>query len=729
MGLSLLIFLPWLPSLWRNLAFVYRDSFFLFYPLRAYAAAQIRQGQMPLWCPLIFGGTPFFANVQAALFYPPQILTYILPFNLGLNLQIVFHFIGAALGMYSLAQISGVDRKGCWLSGLVFGFGTPLLSTVEYLPLFNAFSWLPWCLWSALRLYRAPTFSHAACTALIWACMLLAGSPDMAAMTVLCTIFFLGAEGLDRGKFKRRAGIFVATLVLVCSLVAFQYIPFWREITLSNRETSGFVEQLTFWSLHPLELLTLAVPTLYGGIANKWFGQLWLYGLSIGIVPLLLALGIPIKNRRVRWLTAAFVVFTLLAMARYVPALGKLLSIAPVLSKIRFPSKYYLVSLFLLTLLAGFGLSHWETSSRRRKSFVASAYLLLAAAGVAQVFYQHEWLQILLRHFPRVTFEAPQKVWQLQKTPLLTAQTAVFGLALGFFIIARRKVWAPILPLVLTALSVLELLLYAPFFTEQAPDVFMQAPAKNLALLHRENGYTRVLNFDLHQSSNTWAQNKTDYRDRLIDAKESLALLLPILHGVSFASCYQGLIPKTYAEATAAFRREILAKENTQEPLTMLEEWGITHVVASGTIHHPMLKPLTREPVWIYETIPQPLYAFIADGNERHSWTVSRPSPNEIHVNLATAPLSHTSNFILHERFHPGWHAWVDGKARNISPASPKQLGMLVALAPGDRRLEFKFCETGWPWLGLLAILSLLACFWLITHAICPSTDANTPAH
>src|SRR5689334_7228957 len=46
------------------------DALDYFYPYRAYAAAAIQHGRLPLWNPDIFGGVPFLANIQAAVFYP-----------------------------------------------------------------------------------------------------------------------------------------------------------------------------------------------------------------------------------------------------------------------------------------------------------------------------------------------------------------------------------------------------------------------------------------------------------------------------------------------------------------------------------------------------------------------------------------------------------------------------------------------------------------------------------
>ena len=43
-------------------------------PLATFVAACLRRGEFPLWEPYTYCGNPIFANIQAALFYPPVFL-------------------------------------------------------------------------------------------------------------------------------------------------------------------------------------------------------------------------------------------------------------------------------------------------------------------------------------------------------------------------------------------------------------------------------------------------------------------------------------------------------------------------------------------------------------------------------------------------------------------------------------------------------------------------------
>src|SRR5919202_1687738 len=75
------------------------DAFVYFYPLRAYAAAAVREGRLPLWNPSSFLGVPFIANPQASFFYPPTSLFFWLPVPLAYGLSLALHVLIAGLGL------------------------------------------------------------------------------------------------------------------------------------------------------------------------------------------------------------------------------------------------------------------------------------------------------------------------------------------------------------------------------------------------------------------------------------------------------------------------------------------------------------------------------------------------------------------------------------------------------------------------------------------------------
>lgn len=73
------------------------------YPNYHFAAQYLRQGIIPLWNPHLYSGAPFAADIQSGLFYPINLLVFLLVPNLTyewLEYLAVFHFWLAGVTMY-----------------------------------------------------------------------------------------------------------------------------------------------------------------------------------------------------------------------------------------------------------------------------------------------------------------------------------------------------------------------------------------------------------------------------------------------------------------------------------------------------------------------------------------------------------------------------------------------------------------------------------------------------
>ncbi len=75
----------------------------LLYPTYHLAAQSLKSGIIPLWNPYLWSGTPFAADIQASLFYPINLIYFLLAPEVtyrGVMLLSVFHFWLAGVGMY-----------------------------------------------------------------------------------------------------------------------------------------------------------------------------------------------------------------------------------------------------------------------------------------------------------------------------------------------------------------------------------------------------------------------------------------------------------------------------------------------------------------------------------------------------------------------------------------------------------------------------------------------------
>src|SRR3954468_484330 len=99
------------------------DAFVYFYPLRSYIAETLGRGQLPLWNPYLFAGTPYLANPQTAVFYPGTWLFAVLDVPRAYALNFLMHLWIAGLVFYAFARVTlGFGRVAGVLGGAAFAF-------------------------------------------------------------------------------------------------------------------------------------------------------------------------------------------------------------------------------------------------------------------------------------------------------------------------------------------------------------------------------------------------------------------------------------------------------------------------------------------------------------------------------------------------------------------------------------------------------------------------------
>ena len=70
------------------------------YPWRFLAIVGLKKGELPLWNPYSFSGTPLLASLQAAVFYPFNVVFFLLPFRFAWSFLIFLQPLLAGLFLY-----------------------------------------------------------------------------------------------------------------------------------------------------------------------------------------------------------------------------------------------------------------------------------------------------------------------------------------------------------------------------------------------------------------------------------------------------------------------------------------------------------------------------------------------------------------------------------------------------------------------------------------------------
>lgn len=296
-----------------------------FWPWHHLVRESLLAGEWPLWNPLLGNGAPLLANLQSAVFYPPNLLYLLLPVEHGLTASIALHLALAGLFMYLYMRYLGLLPFAAALSALTYMFSGYIIGRTQFVVMVNAAAWLPLLLLLSDRLVRRRNPLDVLGLALVLAVQLLAGHAQLwfyslwlIGLYVIFRSWPLMKQGRGGAEEQRSIinsahqsqrpssgaprttfyafypllALFAAVLLAVL-LSAAQLLP-TAEFTTQSPRSSGaertFALTYSFW---PWRLLTLFAPTFFGHPAsgNYWgYANYWEDHAYLGVLPFLLAL-------------------------------------------------------------------------------------------------------------------------------------------------------------------------------------------------------------------------------------------------------------------------------------------------------------------------------------------------------------------------------------------------------------------------------------------------------
>lgn len=388
-----------------------------FYPWREMAFGMMRSGQLPLWNPLVGSGAPLLANYQTAVLYPPNWLYLIIPTSHAMGWVGMLHLIWAGLGMIVLLRALEVDRLGQGMGALAYSLSGYLVGRFGFLSITSAVAWLPWVIWAVDRLMLNPAsvatqMRSAARLALIVAMLLLAGHAQTATYCLVLAGFHAlwraardipNVEKAVRGAAIRSLLIALGAVVLGAALAAVQLVPTLELMQNSQRAAGLEREYALTYSFWPWRLLTLVSPNLFGTPAagTYWgFGNYWEDAVYVGLLSLVLAARSiqrwwagrggagksSLSGEVVPFYALLLIPVTILALGHHTPLFPWLYAHIPTFDLFQAPTRWMLLAVFALSLLAGVGADRWQITRRGQAAaqrwMAAGTAILIAALYV-----------------------------------------------------------------------------------------------------------------------------------------------------------------------------------------------------------------------------------------------------------------------------------------------------------------------------------------------------------
>lgn len=338
--LALVVAVGWffLPLL-RGAAIVAEpDALAALLPLKRFLAQALAAGEWPLWNPDAALGKPFLPDLLAGALYPPNLLLAIPPFERGLNLLFVGHYLLTAIGALLWLRAAGLPRLAALLGALVWTFGGTMVSLGNVLNQLLSAAWLPWVLWAWLRPHALGT--KIALASLAMAMALLAGGPEMVLVAALALVV----------TSRHPASLVVPPLAF--AIAAVELLPFFHYLTETWRGTQGIDAATAMrYSIPPADLIQLARDT-WTPSPERFMPQIY---VGPGVLALaLLGLAGARRGLLVFWGVVACAAI-LVVLGSHAPVYPLLYAHLPLSNLLRYPEKLFLGVHALLAGGAAFG--------------------------------------------------------------------------------------------------------------------------------------------------------------------------------------------------------------------------------------------------------------------------------------------------------------------------------------------------------------------------------------
>jgi hypothetical protein len=361
---------------------------------RLFGATQIKQGNLPLWNPQVFSGTPFFAMFQSALLYPPNIVYLFFSLPKAINLDIAINIFLSGLFTYLWTSYRRLHPLSCLLVSILQMFCSARFLHIYagHLEGLASMTWAPLIFLSIDGLIMQDKIRK--CKS--WAWVLLgifavamqgfAGHPQYFVYTAIAVGFYVGFELITTPGRIRILGQVISMYIGAMALVAVQFLPGFLLAEESVRGGGVAYEYAAMFSFPPENLITLLAPKFFGNETTvPYWGRcyLWEMVFFISVTGFFLALYGAMfgdKNKR-RYLGLTITLLLLLALGNNTFFFRFFYDWLPGLNRFRGPSKFIFPASLFLTFLAGVGLDTIIGNNRVNRKVILG--LLLTAIGLS----------------------------------------------------------------------------------------------------------------------------------------------------------------------------------------------------------------------------------------------------------------------------------------------------------------------------------------------------------
>jgi hypothetical protein len=496
----------------------------------------LARGEFPAWNPFSFCGTPFAANPQSIVFYPPHFIRHLLTFTVtplntyyGIVLSIAIQSIAAGAGAYCLARTNKLSHIASFAAALVFIFGLAFTRRVVAMQFASTLLWMPFIVIGIRRMLQqrsaAPRLFYATGCGLMLGLSMLSGFIHIHAyIGVMLLLYWIAFRVIDRGCTRpetsltktllKDAASFAVLFAVALGISAPMWMPAAEFAGLTNRAGAATPQLLEY------EQQTLPLrETMFGPLNEDSFEPEDSLGYRAAGLSVFLLAAAGLLGARKR---AAFVHVAVL-VGLFDCVLGAPFPIATLVERLSpfqmvVPSRAFAVAAIPLAIAAAFGIDAIGTALRNRMAEMMRVAGTAVAIAVLLAACTVPWRDLAL-HLTLVT------ALILLAAPLLKHHVLFARTALCTVLFAEAIVWNyRAIPILIDKTEFIHLNDHdQPVEADWQTNVRLADPRPNAHLIHAQfamNGYDPLY---LRETWNLMAPTYLVWNyDRFLRAQEAI---------------------------------------------------------------------------------------------------------------------------------------------------------------------------------------------------------------
>lgn len=345
------------------------DAMDQFFQHQFFICECISNGQLPLWNPYQYFGSPFYADPQGGYWYPVSwLLGAIMPCDARIiNVSFIVHVIIGGIGMYGLLRVLGISSFVALCFALAYECNGVFVANAQHIPYVVSAAWVPFVLGAFFMLIHRPSLFNALLLGGFAALLLTGGYPAfvliLAYFLVIAWLAFAGQKLINKDYqyVLRLLGYTMFALsvsLLLSSGFIYSFIEVFPETARSKQLT---MPQILFGAYSPESLISSILPYTVSADTGHYYSNISMINGYMGLLTVVFLLpGIVYGHVRYKvfFITMAIIAISA-AVGEALPVREWMAAYIPALDKFRFPSIFRLFWMVGAMVVAAGGLQYY----------------------------------------------------------------------------------------------------------------------------------------------------------------------------------------------------------------------------------------------------------------------------------------------------------------------------------------------------------------------------------